>query len=267
MPHLRNLQVSTRDFSPVEMPPTRTILLAELTCFNLSAECAQIEWFVAGLAAPSLRKFHISVLNDNSGRLHIPHLSKLIRVAGIVFFAARLTISYRTLTTSLLAHPPTDNPPSKIVTIKTLFMRPGSDTGDSVPSAMLAALEDIFLSISDQIKFDACHLDLTYLHKLFEEFCNVKVVRLHHGLETVIVDLFRQLTMNILPSLEEIVVYTTKTPRMPIGEKDRASVLESFGPFTTARHQMGRPVKVYWSTDGEVLRYSESGLYDTRWLL
>jgi hypothetical protein len=52
-------------------------------------------------------------------------------------------------------------------------------------------------------------------------------------------------------SLKEIVVYAML-------EKERASGLESFGPYVTARHQVSPPVKVCWSTD-EVPRYFVEG--------
>ena len=63
-----------------------------------------------------------------------------------------------------------------------------------------------------------------------------------------------QFSLDIFPSLEEIVV-CSRTLDTPIDEKESASVLESFRPFVTARHQVDRPVKVFWSADGEVLRY------------
>ena len=124
MPRLRNLQVTTQlqVFSFEEMPLTRTFLLAELTCFRMSTKYARIlEWFMAGLAAPSLRELYISVPENRHSTLHIPHLSNFIRVAGMDFFAARLAISRQTLTTSLFTRPPSiDDPPSKMFRIETL---------------------------------------------------------------------------------------------------------------------------------------------------
>jgi hypothetical protein len=283
MPHLRNLQVFTRFFSPAGIPPiTTTALLAELTYFRFSAGCPQMERFMAGLVAPSLRELHISVFEDESDTLHVPHLSNFIRVTGFVFFAARLTISYYTFKTSLFAHPLSiDGPPSKIVTIKTS----SSVRLDNAFSPMLATLEDIFISFSDSIKFDkSSPQNLIHLRRFFKEFRNVKVLRLHHGLETEVVDMLRQpnvdplpaleeigpdatapsstptsyntsqFTSDIFPSLEEIVVYA-RMPNMSIEEEERAFVLESFGPFATARHQVGRPVKVLLDADGKVPRY------------
>ena len=63
-----------------------------------------------------------------------------------------------------------------------------------------------------------------------------------------------QFSPNIFPSLEEIVLYEGMPNGPTIGETERASMLESFGPFVTARHELGHPVKVFWKTD-EVPRY------------
>ena len=150
-------------------------------------------------------------------------------------------------------------------------------------------LEDIFLSISDPITFGGSSRSNTgHLRIFFEECRNVKVLRLHHGLESIVARLLlqptvnslevdrdettfsgssctliksnkSQITMGILPSLEEIVLYPTHTSTfcMLIGAKERASSFKSFGHFATVRQQMGRPVKVFWSadSDGKVPRY------------
>ena len=50
-----------------------------------------------------------------------------------------------------------------------------------------------------------------------------------------------QPTLDISPSLENIVVYAETSDSTSIDEKMRASVLESFGPFVTARYDAGRP--------------------------
>jgi hypothetical protein len=114
----------------------------------------------------------------------------------------------------------------------------------------------------------------------------MRVLRLSHGDVTVVANMLRhtvnlppvqeanldattpsgtpinsnksQFTMDTFPSLEEIVLYA-RTPDTD-GEQ-RASALELFGPFVTARHQVGRPVRVFWSTDG-VPRYFMTGSDD-----
>lgn len=175
---------------------------------------------------------------------------------------------------SLLAHPlPNDGPPSSIFILHMLpEMLPGG------PFAILTNIDDIFFSIYA--------FQPEYLVKNLEKFLNIKVLRLDYvpGLETMVGNMFQQIavnpppaqeevdcdgttplyrsrfTLNSFPLLEEIVFYarTPDTRQSPIDEKgrahERASALESFGPFVTARHQMGRPVRVSWSTDG-VPRY------------
>jgi hypothetical protein len=293
MPHLRNLRVSSRFSSyrsEEELPPTTTsILLPELTCFRFVGELTQVEWFVAGLDTPPLRKFHVSI-TDYSRRLHIPYLTKFIRAAGIVFVTAQLTIMGSYLRTDMFAHcHSTDDPPSNIFTIKTQFT---ADPGSGL-SAMLATLEDIFLSIPP--RYRTCKLspeDFGPCCGLLKEFRGVKVLRLHHGLERQVAEILRQpiadphrpqppqeeadpdvttpsctpiitnrseFISHIFPSLEEIVLYArTPDTSRPIrdSEMEDASMLELFGPFVTARQEVGRPVKVFWSTDGQVPRYS-----------
>jgi hypothetical protein len=151
---------------------------------------------------------------------------------------------------------------------------------------MLATLGDIFLPFSEPFTSYGFLLgkfqDVPW-RNYFEVFCNVKVLRLHHGLETEVEDILRQPTvtgsppreevdpdattpsdtpidsnrsrfnLDILPSLEEIVVYA-RTKDRSIGEKERASGIETFGPFVTARKEVDRPVKVCWNTD-ELPRY------------
>jgi hypothetical protein len=127
-----------------------------------------------------------------------------------------------------------------------------------LPSAILATLEDIHLSIFNT-SGQPLPEDLARSREFFQEFRNVKVLRLSHGLEARVADILRQPTVNpppsreVLPSLEEIVVYAK--PDASIGEVERASGLESFGPIATERQEAGRPVKVSWSTDGEVPWY------------
>jgi hypothetical protein len=289
MPHLRNLQLSTRfgfsidDEDDIPPSPAATTL-AELTYFRFSAGYSEIEWFVPGLVARSLRELYISIY-DAPDIFHIPNLSKFICATGTVFFAARLTIlepnSYRTFKTSLFAFAPPhsiDDPPSKIVSIETSSLV----RLDSASALMLTTVEDIFISLFDPTKFDR-PLPLEDLREFINEFRNVKTLRLHHGLETIVADMLRpptenplpageevvsdatiststsihrsgsQFTLDILPSLEEIVVYA-RTPNMSIDEKEGASTLESFGPFMTARHRVGRPVTVFWNADGNVPR-------------
>ena len=290
MPHLRNLQLSTWFGYPIDdgddIPPSpAATTLAELTYFRFSARFSEIEWFVPGLVAPSLLELYISIYNA-SDILHIPNLSKFICATGTVFFAARLTILKailgRTFKASLFAFTPPlsiDDPPSKIVSIETSSLV----RLDSASALMLTTVDDIFLSLFNPTEFDG-PFPLEDSREFIKEFRNVKTLRLHHGLETTVADMLRsptenplpageevvsdatiptstsihhsgsQFTLDILPSLEEIVVYA-RAPNMSIDDKEGASALESFGPFMTARHRVGRPVKVFWNADGKVPRY------------
>jgi hypothetical protein len=242
MPQLRNLQVSTFVCSE-ESPPTTTVLLAELTCLRLDVQIEEIEWFISGLAAPSLREFHISISAANeSPTLHIPHLSRFIHAAGISFSEAHFYLGSNPTTFLYARSHSIDGPPSKTVGISSVF----TPRSGGLPSAILATLEDIHLSISTTYPRQPLPEDLAPWGEFFQEFRNVKVLRLSHGIEARVADILRRPTVNpppsqeVLPSLEEIVVYA----------KPGASGLKSFVPFAAARQEVGRPVKVIWSTDG-----------------
>ena len=255
MPRLRNLQVYTSISLPVALPSVKSVLLPALTCFRSFGGCGQIEWLVTKLDTKSLQEFHISVANI-SGPLHIPYISKFIHVSGIIFSAARLTFLGPSFTGSFFAHPHSiDGLPSKIVTIKTQFE---ADPGSAL-SAMLTTLEDIFLSSSiGFVVYEPPPWSLLPWHVFFEALRNVKVLRLHHGLETEVMFMLQQhiisictlspegvdpdpttfsgvpsssngsqILLDIFPSLEEIVVYA-RTLDALIDEKERASVLKSF---------------------------------------
>jgi hypothetical protein len=149
---------------------------------------------------------------------------------------------------------------------------------------MLGTLEDIFFSDFDNIPFYSSIFGSPIpWRKFFEDFRNVKVLRLDHGLEIEVADILRQPNVNppspqyvnpdtmtfsgtpndsndsqfnldIFPSLEEIAVYA-RTPDALVDESVHATGLGSFGPFAAARHQVGRPVRVSWNTYDEVPSY------------
>ena len=287
MPHLRNFQITARFLlNQCLKNPSMTVLLPELTCFRFFGERAQIEWFVAGLVTPSLRELHILAIDfaDISPTCQIAsYLFKFIRVEGVSFLAARLTMAYLKHKISLFAYPHSiDGPPSLIATTDMLL---AVQLGSAL-SAMLGTLEDIFLSDFDNISFYYPSLSGSSMpwRKFFEEFRNVKVLRLDQGLEIQVADILRQPNVNppppqedvnpdtttssgtpnnssesqfnldIFPSLEEIAVYA-RTPDVLVDERVRATGLGSFGPFATARHQVGRPVRVSWNTYEEVPSY------------
>ena len=292
MPHLRLLDVTVLDFDfapgHIENSST-TVLLPKLTDFRFFGARPQTELFVAGLVTPSLQGLHIFGIHlfvAESPTYQIAnYVSKFIRVAGAVFLTAQLTMSLMSPKISLFAYPHSiDDKPFKKLTMD-VQMATHWQLGSAL-SATLAILEEIFLFGFDLPPFyfaSPFGNSITW-RKFFEEFRNVKVLRLHHGLETKVADLLgqpnvnpappqeevgpdamtplgttiesndSQFPMDIFPSLEEIVVY----PRRPYGSIDageRASVLASFVPFANARYRAGRPVKLFWNTDGRVPKH------------
>jgi hypothetical protein len=271
IPHLREIQVSTLSTlsNYMRKPPITTVLLAGLSYFRFSGQCTEIEWLVAGLVTPSLRELHISV-SGFFRTLHIPHLSKFIRVAGIAFSAARLSFWGPTPTATMFAPPHS----TRMVT----FRASSKAHLGSALSPMLATLEDVFLCISNPLTFHGPLLrDLVHWRKFFEELRNVKVLRLHHGLARGVADILRQPTVNPSPAQEEVDPDATTTPPGPttnssrsifaldifpllekivvyIGADELVSGLESFREYAITRQEVGRPVKVLWSLNRDLPR-------------
>ena len=280
IPRLRYLRVFRQyHFSnSLEKPPITTVLLAELSDFYFSGKFIEIEWFVAGLITPSLRRLHISAtIQPLQDTLDIPHLSKFIRVAGIIFSAARLSFVGLGLTTTMFSHLHSIDDRTRIITFRTL----SSTHLGSAFSPMLATLEDIFLCFTMSFPFYRPLLqDLGYWRKFFEKLCNVKVLRLQHGLETEVADVLRQpavdpsspaqeevdpgtttppgptinysgsiFALNIFPLLEKIVVHAKPSERS-LGINEILFALEPFREYADARRRAGRPVGVQWSVNG-----------------
>lgn len=175
--------------------------LTELTYFRFYGQRNEVEWLVAGLGTPSLRELRISAMHFSSTS-HIPSLSKFIRVAGIIFFAAKFTISGSFLMTFLFSRPRSiDNPPAKVVTINATFVAHLGSGPRDLKRPNNLALDDIFISLSDTIP-STSHRSPIGDHerwgKLFEELHNMKFHwDLYHGLEMEFVDLLRTSTVNI----------------------------------------------------------------------
>jgi len=287
IPGLRDIRVSTQSSVSNRMikPPITNVFLAELSFFQFSGQCTEIEWFVAGLITPSLRGLRLSVF-EPLRTLHISHLSKFLHAAGVTFFAARLTFSGfsgQTLTTSMIAYPHSTNDGTRIVTFET----PSEAHLGIALSPMLAMLGDVFLCISIPLMFPRggpLLRDRVHWRKFFEQLRNVKVLRLHHGLEKEIADVLRQPTVNpspaqeevhpdaatplsgttmngsrsifdldIFPLLEKIVVYASTSD--PIDRSKFVSGVKSLWEYAIARKQVGRPVEVLWSMNPELPKY------------
>jgi hypothetical protein len=236
-----------------------------------------VEQLVARLATPSLQELHIS-LNQYDGLddISMPHLFRFIRDAGIPFRAARVALSPPHHLLSTCTHPNViDDPTYSAIVPRFLAIIDGAF------SDMLVVVEDVSLDLSHSFfGTQSFPVDLAPCRVIFEQLQNVKILRIQHGLETEVVNIFRQgygqpttdllvpeeeanlestvpsdmpidlgqFNLDFLRSLEEIEVYTVY-PSTPIPESERASALEPFKALMAACQQAGRPVKVWWKTD------------------
>ena len=105
---------------------------------------------------------------------------------GYHFFAPRLSFWGSTFTTTMFAPPHSTNDRPSIVTLKT----PSRAYSGSALSPMFvfATLKDVFLYIFIPLTLTLFR-DRVHWRKLFEELRNVKVLRLHHGLEKKVADM------------------------------------------------------------------------------
>ena len=254
------------------------VVLSKLTSLRIIGLSTPVDTIIAELAAPSLQEFHVS-LNLRSSTLSIPYLSKFIRDAGTRFLAAQLKLLKGGLTISMLTHAHfIDDPPFNITASGSYSI---AQIGVEL-SAMASTVEDIsFTSPVTSPTTGSILGDLASWREFFMHFCNIKILRVHHGLGMEVVDMLRhddgqpiidplpapegvdldatmpsitpndsnQYALGVLPTLEEIVVYMGN-PGTPTRQSSVCpSELDLFEPVVAARKQMGCPVEVYWNTD------------------
>ena len=249
MPFLRSLKLQI--FIPpvygelLEGRSGDVVLLPQLTSLRVIGFSGPVNVLMAEIATPALQEFQVS-LYHNSSILHVRRLSEFIRDAGILYSAAQLKFSQTGLIISMLtpAHS-IDDPPFKVVVDEVCsIIQMGSEL-----SAMVSAIEDVFLTVLD-LDSTASSRSLLRNHdswrRFFARFRNVKILRIHHNVGTEVVGILRQ--GDVLPSLEEIEVHTGP-PGAPISKRKQVSILDRFKPFVVTRQRMGRRVKVCWCAE------------------
>jgi hypothetical protein len=249
LPFLRRLDVFVFSVAPPIHAIPGSVSLAELTYLRLKGSTALLERLISGLAIPSLQDLHVS-LNCRHSAFHIPHLSNLIRYAGIHYVAAQVTLSQSTFILSLLTNPHLiDDTPFNIIADEQSSIAEIS----SELSEMLATVEDVTVAFLLPTTYRNDTVNLALWRGFFEHLQNVKILRLQHGLEIQVADILRQddtqPTINLFPSLEGIEVYKRDLYHIPIPESGRTSGLGPFEALVSARQQAARPVKVYWHRD------------------
>jgi len=260
------------------------VLLSNLTDLHVIGPSTSVDAFIAELATPLLQEFHIS-LHLATSPLCIPHLSKFIHNAGISFFAVQLMQSQYSFRISMLTHAHSmHDPPFDIIMCREFSIAQIS----CALSAMVATVEDVLFTTSFSTPTPGSLLgDLVPWREFFVHFRNVRILRVHHRLGTVIADILghgdgqptidalsspeeadldartpsvvpndpSQYIPDVLPSLEEIEVYVSVLGTPTSSESELPLELDMFEPVVRARQQMGLPVKVYWNTDGVPPRY------------
>jgi len=206
---------------------------------------------------------------------------------GPLFFAVQFTQLQSSYRISMLTHAHSMHDP----TFNIVPLRGFSIAQISVAlSAVVASVEDVFFTSSVSTPAPGSLGDLVPWRAFFVHFRNVKILRVHHRLGMEIADILRrgdgqptidappapeeadldhdattpsvapngssQYALDVLPSLEEIEVYVGAPGTLTTsGESEVPSELGVFEPVVTARQQMGRPVKVNWSTGRVPPRY------------
>jgi F-box-like len=194
LPRLRHLDLSITHFSvsPIRAIPGNMndmVSLPQLSDFRVQGGPIPVEQLVARLATPSLQELHISVYPcDGLNDFPRPHLFRFIRDAGMRFRAARVTLSPPHHLLSLCTHSQViDDPTYSVIALRFMAII------DGALSDMLAAVEDVFLDLSRSfLRTQSFRVDLAPCRGFFEQLQNVKILRIQHGLETEVVNIFRQ---------------------------------------------------------------------------
>ena len=130
-------------------------------------------------------------------------------------------------------------------TTTTTFRTPAEAHIGSSLSPMLAMLEGVVLCISIPYTFHGRLLrDLVHWRKFFEELRNVKVLRLHHGLEWEVADMLRHPTVNPSPAQDEVDLDATTPPGHTINSSRSMFALDMF--------PLLRKIKVYARTSDPI---------------
>ncbi|KAI0251469.1 hypothetical protein BJV78DRAFT_1211869 [Lactifluus subvellereus] len=257
MPFLRHLELKLEASYPrhsdsIDPAPfikmEDIVPLSNLTYFHFFGYRVHLEGVLAGLAAPSLQDLRI-ILVDHSITLPIPHLSRFIQDEGRPVFAARFKFTRLSLDISLL-HSAND-PPFRIGVSSSMTSMARISTA---LSATLATVEDLFLTCSFQPNPITPWLSEgpNPYRDALGQFRNVEILRLRHALVLSVAEFLRhgdgELALDVLPALKEIELDAGGYHEL-VSESQRASALDSFGPFVAVRQRMGRPVDVFWNTD------------------
>ena len=253
MPLLRRLKLEIREWSHRSdtrlHPPSRTkdVLLPKLNFVCFTGHVTQLEGLMACLEAPSLQALRIT-LPDTSPLLLAPRLSKFLRNRGKSFSCAQIHASTEGI--NLFMVTPTHPPFKFIVNASTSLEQLGH-----VFSATLARVQVVFLTspfIPMSVPPLAAHFRWC---TFFTAFCNAKTLRISHGIESNVLDIFylghREFSLDILPALKEIELNATMHPDSPtqVDEHRQAAILGLFKPLVDAGKEEGHTVNVHWNTD------------------
>ena len=254
MPCLRSLDLQVQKFHSYTPGGLETstergdvVSLSRLTHFYFNGGNRGLEALVAGLSAPLLEDFKIHLKGDTT---NFSHLSKFICDVEGQFFAAQMKLSREYLEISVLTHSHFIDEPARRITMRDVWMRKGhicvALTAKAL-TAKLATVEELFLESPDSGP-EGRPRRLSW-PALLEDFSNVKILRVEHGLVLDVAQSLSDLVdLGLLPALEEIELHSA-TSRNADHAEHISDTQRAFKPFVTARQQKGRPVKISWNAD------------------
>ena len=253
---LRHLKVEAWHAEILDFPGlAEHALLPTLTSFSFTGSLVLLDALMAGLTAPSLQEFHLSVF-DTYAVPQFTQLTTFIHNSGRRLFSAQLNAPKRGINLVMSAHSnSTDDPPFKVIAsgMHSILL-----IGDLFSEA-LATVEDVFLASPFCIESLVSPVqDTSHSNTFFTPFRSAKIIRVSPGIESKVGEIFRnELPPDLLPALEEIELNARTASCTPIriDKKEVVSVLEPFKPFVDARQRVGHPVKVHWNTDRVLPEY------------
>ncbi|KAH9959144.1 hypothetical protein BGW80DRAFT_1464908 [Lactifluus volemus] len=259
MPCLHRLDMYLSIFCPEPRTiPEDVVHLSRLKYFYCKGHKRYLEAVVAGLAAPSLQTFDISVYGQGCS-LRIPYLSRFIRDVEGSFLSVhvmRTTIGPRI--TCMDSHS-LDHVSRKIVVQDVCHWLRDPGGAPAMLCTKLSTIEHVLF----QCSYPDIHLncdswpvvDASYWLDFFQQLQNVKIVKMQSGDLLDVAQFFMknggEPPFRFLPALEEIELRPLDRASALISNDAWEELLSTFSPFVAARQQAGCPVRIFWNANPE----------------
>ena len=224
------------------------VTLPRLTGFIFKGYGSYLQILVARLAAPSLQHLDIQVIQQlgDSATFLIPQLSNFICDTACQFKVVHLDFLHWKVNFGAETRSKSDHTTPFRITIPASF--PWERIGQMLPRP-LSTVEELVVgsAMPPSIRTENQQGHIQW-RGFFSHIRQVKIVRVHCLLALYVAHSLQQdeqePDLDLLPALEQVEVY------VPIGSdgNNQLSIRDAFGPFVAARQQVGRSVRLSWTS-------------------